>query len=134
MMMAQQRWFTTLLATTAIALLASGCTYFRREDADHTESTLAAAGFQMKPADTPKREAALAKFPVRKLVSRVREGQVTYFYADPDFCKCLYYGNQQQYGRYKQLAIQQQIAQEQIDAAEMNENTAMDWGMWGPFW
>jgi hypothetical protein len=39
MMMAQQRWFTTLLATAAIALLASGCTYFRREDADHTEST-----------------------------------------------------------------------------------------------
>jgi hypothetical protein len=128
------RWLAALLATAAVALTVSGCTYFRREDADHTESTLAAAGFQMKPADTPKREAGLAEFPVRKLVSRVRDGQVTYFYADPDFCKCLYFGNQEQYARYKQLAIQQQIAQEQVDAAEMNEDAAMDWGMWGPFW
>ena len=128
------RWLSALLVTVVVALTVSGCTYVRREDADHTESTLAAAGFQMKPADTPKREASLAEFPVRKLVARERDDQVTYFYADPDFCKCLYFGNQEQYGRYKQLAIQQQIAQEQIDAAEMNEDAAMDWGMWGPFW
>jgi hypothetical protein len=128
------RWFATLMLAAVAGLVLSGCTYFRREEADHTESTLAAAGFQMKPADTPKREAGLARFPVRKIVSRVRDGQVTYFYADPDFCKCLYFGNQEQYARYKQLAIQQQIAQEQVESAEMNEDAAMDWGMWGPFW
>jgi hypothetical protein len=128
------RWLPTLTLIAAIGLAASGCTYFRKQEADDTESTLAAAGFRMKPADTPKREAGLAQFPVRKLVSRLRDGRVTYFYADPDFCKCLYYGDQQQYGRYRQLAIQKQIAQEQMDAAEMNENAAMDWGMWGPFW
>src|SRR5262245_31933611 len=133
-MTTHRRWLSTLMLTVTFGLVASGCTYFRREDADHTESTLAAAGFQMRPADTPKREAGLAKFPVRKIVSRVRDGQVTYFYADPDFCKCLYFGNQAQYSRFKQLAIQQQIAQDQIDAAEMNEDAAMDWGMWGPFW
>lgn len=112
----------------------SGCTYFRKEDADKTEATLAAAGFRMKPADTPKREASLAQFPVRKIVSRPHEGKVVYFYADPDFCKCIYTGTQQEYSRYRQLAIQQNIAQEQVEAAEMNENAAMDWGMWGPFW
>jgi hypothetical protein len=128
------RWLPTLMLIAAIGLAVSGCTYFRKQEADDTESTLAAAGFRMKPADTPKREAALAQFPVRKLVSRMREGRVTYFYADPDFCKCLYYGDQQQDGRYRQLAIQKQIAQEQMDAAEMNEDAAMDWGMWGPFW
>jgi hypothetical protein len=112
----------------------SGCTYFRKEDADKTESTLAAAGFRMKPADTAKRQANLAQFPVRKVVSRMHDGHVVYFYADPDFCKCLYVGTPEQYSHYRQLAIQQQIAQEQIDAAEMNENAAMDWGMWGPYW
>ena len=125
---------SAVILGAVLTLTLSGCTYFRKEDADHTESTLAAAGFQMKPADTPKREAGLAQFPVRKIVMRERDGQVTYFYADPDFCKCLYFGNQAQYARYKQLAIQQQVAQEQIDAAEMNEDAAMDWGMWGPFW
>jgi len=133
-MMTHRRWLSSLALVAVVGLAVSGCTYFRKEEADHTESTLAAAGFQMKPADTPKREAALAQFPVRKMVTRVRDGKLTYFYADPDFCKCLYFGNQEQYGRYKQLAIQQQVAQEQIDAAEMNEDAAMDWGMWGPFW
>jgi len=128
------RWLAAGMLVVVSSLAVSGCTYIRKEDADKTESTLAAAGFQMKPADTPKRQDSLAQFPVRKIVSRVRNGQVVYFYADPDFCKCLYYGNQQQYAHYKELAIQQKIAQEQIDAAEMNEDAAMDWGMWGPFW
>jgi hypothetical protein len=111
-----------------------GCTYFRKQDADKTEATLAAAGFRMKPADTPKRQAALSQLPVRKLVSRVHDGKVFYFYADPDFCKCLYVGSEAEYSKYRQLAIQQKIAQEQVDAAEMNEDAMMDWGMWGPFW
>ena len=34
--------------------------------------------------------------------------------------------------RYKQLAIQQQIAQEQVDAAEMNENDRDGLGHVGP--
>ncbi len=128
------RWWSTLMLATAVALAMSGCTYFRKQEADHTEATLAAAGFKMKPADSPKREANLALFPVRKVTSRVRDGKLTYFYADPDFCKCLYYGDAQSYSRYQQLAIQRQIAQEQVEAAEMNEDAAMDWGMWGPFW
>lgn len=128
------RLLTTLTLVAAAALFASGCAYFRKQEADQVESTLAAAGFQTKPADTAKRQASLAQFPVRKLVSRMHDGQLTYFYADPDFCQCLYYGDQRQYGRYRQLALQQQIAQEQMDAAEMNEDAAMDWGMWGPFW
>ena len=128
------RCSSLVVAVLLIPALVAGCSYIRKRDADQAESTLAAAGFQMKPADTEKRQASLARFPVRKVVSRVRDGQVTYFYADPDFCKCLYYGNQQQYSRYRQLALEQHIAQEQMDAAEMNEDAAMDWGMWGPFW
>ena len=89
----------TALALWVIVLAGglSGCTYFRKEDADKTEATLAAAGFRMKPADTPKREASLAQFPVRKVVSRSHDGKVVYFYADPDFCKCLYTGTAQEY-------------------------------------
>jgi len=122
------------LWTVVLVVGLFGCTYFRKQDADKTESTLAAAGFRMKPADSAKRQAALAQLPVRKLVSRVHDGKVFYFYADPDFCKCLYVGSEAEYSKYRQLAIQQKIAQEQVDAAEMNEDAMMDWGMWGPFW
>ena len=132
--MTQARWLATATLAAVAALALTGCSYFRKQEADQTEAALAAAGFKVKPADSAKREANLALFPTRKVVARIREGQLTYFYADPDFCKCLYYGNAQAYSRYQQLAIQRQIAQEQIEAAEMNEDAAMDWGMWGPFW
>jgi len=125
------RWASPLL----VAALVFGCTAIRRDEADKQESTLAAAGFKMRPADTPSKLAKLkADFPLRKLTSRVKNGEPIYFYADPDFCKCLYAGSQEDFAHYKQLAIQQRVAQEQMQAAEMNEDAEMDWGMWGPFW
>ena len=98
------------------------------------ESTLAAAGFQARPADSPAKMEKLKLLPQRKLRSKTKDGELIYFYADAEFCQCLYVGDQAAYSRYQQLAIQQKIAQEQMNAAEMNEDAAMDWGMWGPFW
>jgi hypothetical protein len=123
------------LAIVVIALsLLPACTYIKRQDADQVESTLAAAGFKMKPADTPERLARLEAMPVRTIFTRQREGETVYLYADAEFCKCLYIGRQEQYDRYQRLAIEKQIAQEHVEAAEMNEDAAMDWGLWGPFW
>jgi hypothetical protein len=123
------------LAVVVVALsLLPACSYFKRQDADQVESTLAAAGFRMKSADTPERLAKLQAMPVRKIFTKQREGETVYLYADPDFCKCIYAGRQEQYDRYQRLAIEKQIAQERVQAAEMDESAAMDWGMWGPFW
>lgn len=119
---------------TAAALCMAGCSYFEKQDADQIESTLAAAGFRMKPADTPEKLAKLQTLPKRTIFTQVKEGEVVYLYADPDFCKCLYVGRAPAYERYQQLAITQQLAQERVEAAEMDENAAMNWGMWGPFW
>ena len=121
------------LVAVAVSLLAA-CTYFKRQDADQVESTLAAAGFKMKLADTPEKLAKLQALPVRTIVPQQKDGETVYVYADPDFCKCVYAGRQEQYDRYQRLALQRQIAQERVAAAEMNENAAMDWGLWGPFW
>jgi uncharacterized membrane protein len=112
----------------------AGCTYIRKEESSQVEATLAAAGFRMKPADTPERLTKLQAMPQRKIFPQQRDDDVWYFYADAEFCKCLYYGSQEQYARYQQLAFRQKIAQERVEAAEMNEDAAMDWGMWGPFW
>jgi hypothetical protein len=123
------------LALVALAVsLLPACTYFKRQDAEQVESTLAAAGFTMKPADTPERLAKLQALPVRQIVPQSKDGETVYVYADPDFCKCLYAGRQEQYDRYQRLALERQIAQERVAAAEMNEDAAMDWGLWGPFW
>ena len=121
------------LVAVAVSLLAA-CTYFKRQDADQVESTLAAAGFKMKLADTPEKLAKLQSLPVRQIVPQSKDGETVYVYADPDFCKCLYAGRQDNYDLYQRLALQRQIAQERVAAAEMNEDAAMDWGLWGPFW
>lgn len=120
--------------TVAVLLLLGGCTYIHKEEAHQVESTLAAAGFQARPADSPAKMEKLKLLPQRKLRSKTKDGELIYFYADAEFCQCLYVGDQAAYSRYQQLAIQQKIAQEQMNAAEMNEDAAMDWGMWGPFW
>ena len=44
---------------SVVAVLLGGCAAIQREEAQQTESTLSAAGFQMKPADTPERLAHL---------------------------------------------------------------------------
>ncbi len=115
-------------------LLLPACTYIEKQEASDTEATLAAAGFVMKPADTPEKMARLKAMPARTIVTRTKDGAPVYLYADPDFCQCLYAGGPDQYARYQRLALEKQIAAERVEAAEMNEDAAMDWGLWGPFW
>ena len=123
-----------VVAVVLIAVLA-GCAAMRQERARDKENMLAAAGFQMKPADTPKRVAHLQMLTPLKLLPYTRtDGKLLYVYADPKACKCIWVGDQAAYQRFQQLALQQQIAQEQMMTAQMNEDAAMNWGLWGPFW
>ena len=62
------------------------------------EDMLAAAGFRLRPADTPQRVAALTALPPHRFVRRTVDGRVTYLYADPTVCRCLYVGGQEAYG------------------------------------
>lgn len=128
------RALTRLAVVAVVVSLLPACTYIKREDADQVESTLAAAGFRMKPADTPEKLAKLQTLPQRKIFTQVKDGEPVYLFADAEFCKCVYAGRQPQYDRYQRLAFEQKIAQEHVEAAEMNQESAMDWGMWGPFW
>jgi hypothetical protein len=121
------------VAMGAVVLLC-GCAAMERQDARKTESVLSAAGFQMRPADTPDRLAHLKTLTPLKLVPHMKDGRLLYAYADPKNCRCLFVGDEAAYQRYHQLALQQQIAQEQLMTAQMNETAAMNWGLWGPLW
>lgn len=124
--------FTTGVVTvTAAALLLAGCSAIRRSEAESTEEILAAAGFTMQVADEPTETAKLeALDPPLELISRVKDGQVVYTYADPYNCKCVYVGTEAQYQQYRRLALQKQIADEQLEAAEAAESAAT----MGPWW
>jgi hypothetical protein len=122
------------LGLLAAAILIGGCAAIQREEAQKTESILSASGFQMKPADTPDRIAHLQSLTPLKVVPHTKDGRLLYVYADPKSCKCVFVGDEQAYQRYQALAIKEQLAQEQVMAAQMNEDAAMNWGLWGPFW
>jgi hypothetical protein len=115
------------------AVLTSACATMRRDEAKDTDALLAAAGFTTKPADTDDRLAELKAMPALKLVSRVKDGQTVYTYADPYNCHCLYVGGPQNYQDYQRLAVQERIARDQLMAAEEMRDAAMDWELWGPW-
>ena len=112
----------------AAALLAlSGCATIRAHEAATTERLLAAAGFQMRPAESPERVRGLATMPPLKVVSRSQDGNVVYTFADPENCHCLYVGGPKEYSAYERLVVEKEIARE-TSAASMN------WEVWGPWW
>lgn len=116
------------------ALALAGCET-QQQIVSQKEDLLAAAGFQARPADTPKREAMLTRLPANKFVMRDANGKTVYLYADPIACNCVYFGDSAAYSKYRQERLQQNIADEQQITAEMYSDPGWGWGEWGPgFW
>ena len=126
-MRATLRWTTLILPLVALSLSVTGCAAIRAHQTAETEQILAAAGFQVEPADTPEKLAHLQTLTPRKVVRDTRDGQPEYVYADPARCKCVYVGDEKRYQRYQELSLQKQIADEQLS----EERTY--WGPWGPW-
>jgi hypothetical protein len=131
MIMPETTWLRCSIVVLGLAL--TGCAAIEDHEADQTEQLLAAAGFQMRPADTPAKLADLARLRQHKVVSHDRGGEMTYVYADAADCKCLYSGDQENYDQFQKLQVQQADAQQEMMAAEMNQQAAMTWEMWGPW-
>jgi hypothetical protein len=119
--------YLTLLAIT-VALGFSGCA---SEEEHHKESLLSAAGFRSMTPTTPQQQSIYASMPPYKVQRFEQNGKVTYAYVDKK-AGVVYVGGENEYQRYKQLGVQQNIANEQLEAAQMNQDTAMSWGAWGP--
>ncbi len=109
-----------------------------QEQISHKEDLLAAAGFTVKPANTPERESELHRLPPDRFVTRAKGDEMEYLYADPVACNCLYIGNQHAYGAFKKEMFQQRIADEQEMTAMMYNHPwnwdGWNWGPWGPGW
>ena len=117
----------------AACLAAAGCVS-EREAVNNQENLLAAAGFTIKPANTPERVRSLTGLPPETVVRRIEGEKVVYLYADPKVCDCLYIGDQAAYGRYQQMLFQRQLARQQQLAAQIYADSAWNWGPWGPGW
>lgn len=104
------------------------------------EDLLSASGFQYRPADTPQRIASLQTLPAHRFVRQVRDGRAFWLYADPTVCKCVYAGSDEAFSAYKQAVFQQKLADENLMAARISQDAAIDqlelgpWAPWGPYY
>lgn len=121
----------TLLPLALAAVFLTGCAAIERAEHDSTEQLLAAAGFNVLPADNAQRQAALAQLKPFTLSRQARGGQMLYVYPDTDN-NLVYVGNQAAYDRYQNLVVQQQISNQNLMAAQMASMPGM-WGGWG-YW
>jgi len=117
-------------AISALAVLIAGCET-TKEAVAHKEDSLTAAGFTAHPANTPARVAMLKRLPPHRFVQKPSGDTMHYVYADPVVCGCLYVGTEQAYGQYVKNERQQDLANEQLLAAQMYSDPAWDWGPWG---
>ena len=118
----------SLLGAIAFAALAMGCA-----STQSTENLFSAAGFKTIVATTPQQQQHLKTLPPNKVTLAQRDGKIYYVFADPAHNQ-IYVGNPSQYQKYQQLRLANSLAQDQLATAELNNETAMGWGMWGAFY
>jgi hypothetical protein len=63
------------------------------------------AGFKMRSVDTPKKMERARLLPHRRIVSRTKDGQLYYLYADVDYCKCVLTGSPQALQAYRDMSL-----------------------------
>ena len=114
-------------------IVLSGCASMGSGD---TEQLLSAAGFQSRTPTTPKQIEIFNSLPPYKVERRTVKGKVLYTYADPKR-NLVFIGGEAEYQQYTKLGLQQQIAMNNLAAAQINQSTAMSmdaWGPWGMWW
>ena len=122
-----------IFIAAAVALLAAGCAEM---GSGNTTALLSAAGFRARTPQTPQQQQIYAALPPYQVQRATVKGRTFYVYKD-EKAGVAYIGREPEYQRYKELAIQQQIAQNYYMAAEMDRAAAWGWyGAWGPraFW
>src|SRR3982751_543851 len=99
----------------ALALLAfaAGCT----TTASH-ENMLAAAGFEQKTADTPKKQELLATLPKGKLTPITWKGKKYYVQPDDSTPNMAWVGREPEFQAYHQLRLQKQMSDDNLMAAQ----------------
>ncbi len=103
------------------ALLLVGCVPNQRA---LKEQRLLAAGFVQWPAVTWPQAQELASLPPHRIILQARRQKVTYIYADPVDCQCLYVGDRHAYGKFQYLTVLQYQADQAMTTAAMEQNAA----------
>jgi len=97
-----------------------------QQQAQDLEPMLEAAGFSELPASTSDQATKLKTLPPLKLgYYDDKNGVKHYWMADPDYCKCLFHGDEAAYQRYENIKLENQVAERDRRAVEMQQQQMM---------
>ena len=123
-----------IFAVAVATLVVAGCAGV---GSGNTTSLLSAAGFRVRTPQTPKQQQIYAALPPYQVQRATVPGKGTFYVYKDEKAGVAYVGREQEYQRYQQLDVQQQIAQNYYTAVAMDRAAAYGWyGAWGPraFW
>jgi hypothetical protein len=122
------RIFLSIIAAVCTAML-FGCAT-TQTSTQNRESMLVAAGFKVITPKTAAQKQKLQNLPPGKVTRIQKKGKTYYIFPEP--AKNLaYVGGPKQYQEYQQLRVENRLAQEDVESAEMYQDTAMEWSVWG---
>ncbi len=114
------------LAAIALVALTANCTSELKEK----ENLAIAAGFKVITPVKPDQVALLPTLPKGQVTQINHEGKIYYVLPDVENNQA-YVGGPAEYQAYQQLRVQRQISNANLQAAQMNQMAAMNWGAWG---
>ncbi len=115
------------LGTIALLAIMAGCA----STTTQTTDLLSAAGFRLVTADTPEKQQLLATLTPDKLTLISWKGKQ--FYVQPASGNQAYAGTPAEYQAYQQLRLAKQMSNDNLMAAQMDQQSMYGWGRaWGP--
>ena len=91
---------------------------------------LVAAGFKTVTPKTPAQQQKLQQLQTGQVATIQKNGRTYYIVADPHQ-NLVYVGGPHEYQAYQQMRAQRQLAQENLQTAEVYQDAAMQWDTWG---
>jgi hypothetical protein len=104
-----RRMFHTIALVAALTV--AGCAGPPKDPTFQQMNALAAAGFDLKMADTQAKLERIKKLPHLRLAQVEYKGRQVYIYTDAQGCQCLYLGDKNAYQRLIDQPRQQKIDQ-----------------------
>lgn len=120
------------ISSIALVVLAVSCSSMQTQ-VQSKENLLIAAGFQVIVPKSAVQQQKLQTLPADK-VTPIQVGRKIYYVFPDAPHNQAYVGGPTQYQTYRQLRLAKQLSNENLEAAEMNQETSMDfagWGGWG---
>ena len=116
---------TGLKLVGAFALLQAGLSACASTKVQNKESLLSSAGFRSHTPSTQTQLVMFKRMTPYKLERNTVGGKALYSYADPQR-GVVYIGGDKAYQRYRQLALQQSIAEKEVEASYSNYLKTID--------